>query len=79
MVVTALVVWSCLVQRTHVRTIAWLGATAAVTCLAQAPTMYAWLTLPAHAGVPRCPGGSLSAFRSAPGCICCGKSSGRRD
>ena len=49
-VVTALVVWSCLVQRTHVRTIAWLGATAAVTCLAQAPTMYAWLTLPAHAG-----------------------------
>tara|TARA_R110002020_G_scaffold145908_1_gene320188 strand:- start:894 stop:2006 length:1113 start_codon:yes stop_codon:yes gene_type:complete len=49
-VVTALALWTCLVQRVHLRTIGIVGAVVAVVCLAQAPMLYAWMTLSPNAG-----------------------------
>jgi len=54
-VVAALMLWTCLIYRQHLKLMAYGAGVVALLCLVQWPTFLAWMTLPVHAG-----GSSLS-------------------
>jgi len=54
-VVAALMLWTCLIYRQHLKLMAYGAGVVALLCLVQWPTFLAWMTLPENAG-----GSSLS-------------------